>query len=59
MCEGPLYVDVKEKEGLKFYTDSPEFSKYSEEKNIQHSLENFDLSDKENEIDNKYFNERK
>jgi hypothetical protein len=45
-------VDVKEKEDLKIYTDSQEFSNY-EEKNIN-TLENFDLTVKENEIDDKY-----
>jgi len=46
-------------EGIKFYTDSPVFSKYSERKNIKRSSENIDISDEENEIDKKYFNESK
>ena len=50
-------MDVQEKEDLKIYTDSQEFSNY-EEKNI-YTLENFDLTDKENEIDDKYFSKAK
>ena len=57
MHEGPLYVEIQEKEGVKFYIDSSEFSIYGKEKNLQHSHENLDLNEERNEIDidDKYF----
>ena len=47
------------KDGVKFYFDSPEFSIYAEEKNLQHSHEILDINQERNEIDDRYFNERK